>query len=389
MTLLRSLIAVSFISVCFSALLWTQSQLIFQTNLENLPENRIYRGSVGAMTDAQRQSLKFKLQEARSAVGQAPVSQSLLNTYYVFNSQLGNFNLKDREQFLSHVGKHGWRHTAYLQNQILNAIERADLKTVIVVADALLRQAKIIENSYALLFLAEADETARSLLVERLNSNPDWRSRFFSDTDTLMKTAQLNARVLTIETMLAKGYSVSRQEIAPAVVALIQAGRFGAAYELGELAASQEQNPRSKSNKTAGLSDATESALPMPSEWSARKGTGYETRLLKANDKYYFDIDWNGRGRPVLLQRMIQLDQKPYIVEIMGKISPDAVELSIICPESSTYVLNFIPSVSQRTRYVFETQASPSCKFGYLRLTGRGAFGNKPKVFRIEDIGIK
>jgi hypothetical protein len=389
MTYFRPLTAVFFISICFGALLWVQSQLIFQINLGNLPENGIYRSNADALSYAQRQLLENQLEEARSAVGQAPVSQALLNTYFVFNSELGNFDLKDRSNFLKHIGRYGWRHTAYLQNQILNEIERTDLESIILVADALLRRGKLMDSSFALLFLAEKDEAARSLLIERLNSEPDWRNHFFGSTDNLSKPEQLNARVLTLETMLANHYSVSRKEIAPAVVALIKSGQFGAAYKVGELTTSQEQKPQDRRNNKVGLANFTDSTLPMPSEWSARKGNGYTTRLMKGNDRYYFNIEWNGRGRPVLLQRMIRLEKKQYTVAIIGEISSKAVEISLICPKNGSHTLNFVPSASGPKKHIFETQTSPSCTFGYLRLTGRGAFGTEQQSLRIDDIEIK
>src|SRR3546814_17333389 len=96
-------------------------------------------------------------------------------------------------------------------------------------ADALLRRSKLIPAIVAVLTPIEIYPQAADLLIDRLDKQPTWRKRYFTESGTLGNPASLDARIQLFAKMLAKGMQRHRADLKVSLDALDRAGSPGEA----------------------------------------------------------------------------------------------------------------------------------------------------------------
>src|SRR3546814_16143006 len=91
-----------------------------------------------------------------------------------------------------------------LQNLIVETLRDGDPREAVMRADALLRRSKLIPAIVAVLTPIEIYPQAADLLIDRLDKQPTWRKRYFTESGTLGNPASLDARNPLFDKMLAK-----------------------------------------------------------------------------------------------------------------------------------------------------------------------------------------
>src|SRR3546814_16606355 len=91
-----------------------------------------------------------------------------------------------------------------LQNLIVETLRDGDPREAVMRADALLRRSKLIPAIVAVLTQIEIYPQAADLLIDRLDKQPTWRKRYFTESGTLGNPASLDARIQMFDKMPAQ-----------------------------------------------------------------------------------------------------------------------------------------------------------------------------------------
>src|SRR3546814_2553290 len=111
-----------------------------------------------------------------------------------------------------------------LQNLIVETLRDGDPREAVMRADALLRRSKLIPAIVAMLTQIEIYPQAADLLIDRLDKQPTWRKRYFTESGTLGNPASLDARIQLFDKMLAKGMPLTRADLKVSLDAMVRAG---------------------------------------------------------------------------------------------------------------------------------------------------------------------
>src|SRR3546814_8465445 len=138
-------------------------------------------------------------------------------------------------------------------------------------ADALLRRSKLIPAIVAVLTPIEIYPQAADLLIDRLDKQPTWRKRYFTESGTLGNPASLDARIQLFDKMLAKGMPLTRADLKVSLDAMVRAGMQGEAVRIAMAANPSAGAPTSIydpdfSKFVALSSDGRDNPLPRSAE---------------------------------------------------------------------------------------------------------------------------
>jgi tetratricopeptide (TPR) repeat protein len=237
----------------------------------------------------------------RRALAAAPLSQSTFNALMVTT---GGAVGPDRARWFDALKGYGWRHSASLQNRLVDAIRRNDMVDIFDIADALLRQGKLVEEASALVRLAETDPALAPRIVRALKRKPEWRVQFLHGSEGLDDADALDARLRTLEALAAVGDQIGRAEVAPSLVRLAGASRFEEAERLWRAYSRKPRDALSDGDFKQALELIDHSIGNFPFEWLLGDGPGYLADVIEDGlGGATMTIDWDGRGSPVLLSQ--------------------------------------------------------------------------------------
>lgn len=266
------------------------------------------------------------------AIWRDPLDPKLFNLLHTEAIRLGQpaAQLRRQRELLSRLG---WRYTMAQQNLLLQAAIDERYDEVIDRADALLRRQKLPTLSYELLWTLEAAPGTQAKVVRRLRGMPPWRRDYLSVVNPQTPQPRLVARVATMDALIAAPGGVSREEMAPSLVALAAAGYGRDAYRvwLHHIGRRDGRNLiyDPEFGQAAALAGTADLAIPF--EWRLNQDLGYAAQVATGG----ITINWDGRGVPVFLSQAVPvIPSQRYALSIQGRSSVGSLS-SLLAPALS------------------------------------------------------
>lgn len=304
------------------------------------------------------------------ALWRDPLDPKLFNLLYAEEIRLGRpaARLQRERELLSRLG---WRYTAAQQNLLLRAAIDGRYDDVIDRADALLRRQKLSALSYELLWTLEAAPETQAKVVRRLRTLPAWRRDYLSVVNAQTPEPRLVARVATMDALIAAPGGMSREEMAPSLVALGATGHGREAYRLWLRHTGQRDDsdliydPEFRQAAAfAGTAD-----LAVPFEWRVNQDLGYTAQVATGG----VTINWDGRGVPVFLSQVVPVvPGRQYALSIQGRSSAGSLA-TLLAPALSCggKTVPFMRSRSGPEKAIYRSGPLPSeCDMAILTVAG-------------------
>ena len=336
---------------------------------ELLPAGTLLQPSRPTLSTAQRATLARLLWVT-------PLDPRLFNLFYadqVRRAQSG----ASLERQVRTLAKLGWRWTPAQQNLITRAILNQDFNGVVDRSDALLRRQKLAAFAFAMLTTMEAVPQVQGDVVARLAARPRWRQDYLSMISPQSPAPLLAARARTMDALLRTRASLSREEMAPSLIALVAAGYGRQAHALWRRKAGAPSGGNwvydpafQQAARLSGTQD-----LQIPFEWRMGQDLGYSVQATSAG----VAIDWDRRGAPTFLSQVVSAEgARRFQLTLHGRASSvtPATLLSptIVC---GTTTVQFAPagSLGNETRFISDVLPF-GCAVGVLTLNGAVDSGN-------------
>lgn len=319
-----------------------------------------------------------------------PLQPRLFNLLYADAVRTGR-PVAEIDRLAGLLGRLGWRYTPAQQNLTFRAILAERFREVVDRVDSLLRRQKLPALSYALLATMEAIPQVRGAVFGKLVAHPDWRRDYLSVIAPQSGPALLDARVQTLAALLRSPGGLSREEMAPSLIALVGSGRGRAAYSLwmqrfgrrtdGDLI---YDSTFQQASAVAGTPD-----LNIPFEWRLAQDVGHAAQVSSGG----VTIDWDRRGVPMLLSQLVPVSPGGrYSLTLHGRADsgslPTLLAPTLVCGQDS---VRFEPAANARpgeARY----QAGPlpgTCDMGMLTISGGLDTGSGSVTIDLTQVTLK
>lgn len=345
--------------------------------------------------------LPSQLAAAKRALARQPLDQNLLNVIYASEVRAG---LDDtiRNQYVSTLGKMGWRDSATQQNLLFEAARRNDLIAALDHMDALLRRDKLAEQIMPLLAQLEVDPTGTRLMAERLAQEPAWRLRYFRFAEPLNNLDILDARLRLFEYMAEQDMPVKRVERRATLYALFNAGRKDAIADLvrAELPAEQGSQLLYDPNFDQWFGEPDEIRwATAPQDWRLTNRSGVSAQIIAEDWNSRLVLRWNGRGAPIIARTMTFLSegQNPELEVSLSADSQlrglESLRFTLICPGVREVLLvrktagASSPGVDRRSAF-YEAESEIPCDYPELFIGGRPRVGDRGADLSIDSVKL-
>ena len=299
-----------------------------------------------------------------------PVDPKFFNLLHTESIRLGEpaTLLRRHRDLLSRLG---WRYTTAQQNLLLHAAIEERYDDVIDRADALLRRQKLPALSYELLWTLEAMPGTQAKVVRRLRASPPWRRNYLSVISPQTPEPRLAARIATMDALTVASGGLSREEMAPSLVALAAAGRGRDAHRLW-LRRGEQRDGRNliydpEFRRAAALAGNTD--LSIPFEWRLNQALGYAAQVATGG----VTINWDGRGVPVFLSQTVAVAPgRRYALSVQGRSSGGRLSTSLTPALScGAKTVSFARAGSGPGEALYQSEPLPSeCDMATLTIAG-------------------
>jgi hypothetical protein len=317
-------------------------------------------------------------QKLTEVIARAPLSQNHLNGLYGYEFIRRDPEDRALERIRKALAGQGWQSTPAQQNLLMVAAVRADVKTLVERADALLRRQRLEPESRELLYYFERQPDARGYLLTALGRHPIWRDFFLQDPRGMQTPDRLMARSLTIGAMQRRGMKLDRDELAPLLSRLVEGGRADRAYALWTAAEPPIKNVGGfirDGNFAQAAARAGQEDLPAyPFDWKMNGGRGYGASISGAAGSSELQIRWDGRGVPVFAQQTLRVEPGHYILKLEGlDAKPTTLNFVGVSATCGNKVVPFEPvmELNREAGVTLRTADAIPCRFPDLRITGQ------------------
>lgn len=340
----------------------------------------------GSKAPASRPLEATSRQAITQLVWRDPLNPRLANLLYVDAVQTAGSTTQARQAaFLSQLG---WRFTPAQQNLMVRAALMGNYDQVLDRVDALLRRQKLPGPAYAALNAMEALPDAQGKLIARLQGQPLWRRDYLAVIGSQSPPALLDGRLRTLRTLLATPTGMSREEMAPSLIALDATGRSRAAHQLwlrraGLPGSDLLYDPDFRqASAVAGTSDTV-----TPFEWRLGQGLGYSTTPSLEGVM----ISWDHRGVPIFLSQRVPLAPGRQYVLAVRAHSDTGEAQPLLMPALTCGVVSVSPTGvdvrGEESRYRFGP-LPPACDMATLTLGGRLDSGTATTTMTVKRVAL-
>ena len=284
----------------------------------------------------------------------------------------------------------GWRWTPAQQNLITRAILTENFRQIVDRADALLRRQKLPGFAFAMLMTMEAVPQVQGEVVAKLRAQPRWRHDYLTVIGPQSPPPLLAARVRTINALLRTPAGLSREELAPSLIALA-AGEYGpqalALWRRKTGAPSGGNMVYDPAFQQAARLSGTQD-LQIPFEWRMGQDLGYSVQATPAG----VAIDWDRRGAPTFLSQLVSAEGVRRLrLTLHGRASSAALTTllspTIVCGATT---VQFAPVGDRSGETQFVSDVLPGdCAMGVLTLNGAVDSGSGSVTIDITRITLR
>lgn len=308
---------------------------------------------------------------ARRALALAPLDQRKLNAWYVHQVATGAPKAQQMAS-MTQLERMGWRDSAAQFNLIYSHALTGDLAGLLPRVDALLRRSVATEKTLQILWMIEATGQFRPAIRTILAQAPAWRSVFLRSRTGLQTPAQVHARAMTINDLLARRLPVARGELVPVLNRLVAQGETARAYDLWRRSQYRPiteglSDPHfARAAQIEAMGDAVER---LPFEWGGDSGpelaVNFDARAESATGDV--EIRWSGLGTPVFLRQTFRARPGRYVLRITGSDAKPALLskliLSVRCPGATVQFARPVPDKDAASALVLAGDAPITCSY--------------------------
>ena len=350
-------------------------------------------------------------QPALSAVERREIGEGLLRTpldLKLFNLLFADAVRTGRpdseiERLAAITRQLGWRYTPAQQNLMLRALLDERFDDVLDHVDALLRRQKQAALAYTMLSAMEGVPQVHGAVLDKLLARPDWRAAYLAVIGPQSLPALLDARVRTLDALLATPSGLTLDELGPSLAALTASGRGRAAHRLW-MRHTQEQrtaggpggdNAQAGGNllydpafeqlaRRAGGDD-----LGIPFEWRLGQDLGYAAQSSSEGVM----INWDRRGVPVFLSQTVPVRPgRSYTLTLQGTTDQDRLG-RLLAPVllCGTQMVRFVPvGVQAQGPARYRSESLPdACDMGVLAINGAVDTGSGPVNIALSHVALQ
>jgi hypothetical protein len=331
----------------------------------------------------------------REQIGQrlwrAPLNPRMFNLLFADAVRGGNSE-ESVERLAGLLAQLGWRYTPAQQNLMLRAIIAGDASEVLDRVDGLLRRQRQPALAYTALSAMEAIPDVQDSVIQKLLVQPDWRGDYLSFISHESQPALLEARVRTMAALLRSRSGMSRQEMAPSLIALAATGKADAAHELwltrqGE--GSGSENLVYDPDFQEAYSHVGTAELGIPFEWRLGRDLGYAAYATADG----LAINWDRRGVPIFLTQVVPVQPgRRYTLLLQGEADSTSLRQllspSLLCGRQAIrFEADGEPGQGAAS---YRTGPLPEqCDMGVLAINGAVDSGSGPVNIRLERIVLQ
>jgi hypothetical protein len=306
------------------------------------------------------------------AFSKNPLSQNLVTAGLALMST--DLAPDKRAQWVAVIGKMGWRSTAAMQSLITEAVRTQNIKSITIVADALFRRRKLVDETVNLMLLLESEPSTWTGVYTRLKNQVPWRREYLQRADLIDQPAEIDGRIRTLRRLQSDGDRLTRLELAPSVGALVRAGKFQEAVEIWRNHSGDAPGiiHDTRFKIAAGAGSNTDVAFPF--EWQFLSGTGFSAYPSEDGlNGATVAIQWDGRGLPVFMSQLTSAPPGSY--QVSFKVDGDAqkfatkVGVRFRCGNEVIRTRNAVRPNSQIV--AAETITPITCEFPWVDIFGQ------------------
>ena len=344
------------------------SLLMFQyAYAEGLTKGVIAKGNIAAAG----KNVTVAPAELATAFSKDPLNQNLVNAAFVLWPE--KLTEAQKSTWLSVMRKMGWRSTPALQTMINEAALRQDFSGVLILADALLRRNQLFDQSAGLMNLLEAEPSTWPGVYKRLRERAPWRTNYLQVAGSIRQEAVIDGRIRTLRQLHASGDSLTRQELAPSIAAIVNAGKVADAVQIWRKHSKAAATPLHDSDFQIAVGEGANTEFTYPFEWEFLSGPGFsafpsEDGLSGAN----VAIQWDGRGVPVFMRQ--QTSATPGHYRLSFRVDGDAQKFASkvgVRFRCGSEVIRLRNAVKLNTQFVIAETIEPvSCEFPWIDIYG-------------------
>ena len=307
-----------------------------------------------------------------NAFSKDPLNQNLVNAGLALNSP--GLTSENRAQWIAVIGKMGWRSTAALQTLVDDAMKKQDLRSITVVADALLRRQKFFEETVSLMNLLEAQPATWAGVYTRLKNRAPWRADYLQLAGSIKNPEVIDGRIKTLMMLQNSGDPLTRQELAPSIAVIIGAGRLKEAAQIWRVNAGASRSAIHDANFSIAVGPGANAETSFPFEWQFFSGAGFsaypsEDGLNGAS----VAIQWDGRGVPVFMHQLTSATSGHYqfSFNVEGDAQKFATKIGVRfrCGNEVIRLRNTVKPNSQVV--TAETITPVKCQFPWVDIFGQ------------------
>ncbi len=306
------------------------------------------------------------------AISKDPLNQNLVNAGFVL--QENDLTSNERGQWIAMIGEMGWRSTAAMQTLINEAVKTQDLRSITVVADALLRRQKLFEETVILMNLLEAEPSTWQEVYTRLKERVPWRSNYLASAWSIKQPEVIDGRIRTLQSLQEAGDSFTRQELAPSITVIVGAGRLQEAEQIWRTYARVAPNILHDGDLRIAVGAGADTEFTFPFEWRFFSGPGFSTYPSEDGlNGATVAIQWDGRGLPVFMSQLTSATPGNY--RFSFKVDGDAqkfatkVGVRFRCGNEIIRTRNAVKPNSQIV--TAETMTPVTCEFPWVDIFGQ------------------
>lgn len=364
---------------------------------EGKREERVLRTAASLLSaQADEKRLRHPLPVLAHNAAMEPLNQRRLNQYIVGAVRDGRLKGLALDKAMAQLAKLGWRDTPSLQNQILFHGTRGEIGLTLDNVDALLRREKLGDDVVAAMSMAEIDPAFRKVLIDRLKAGASWTSRFLQFPALLKRPANIQARMITMKALVDAKVPLSRMDVAPSLLYMVQAEHRAEAYAIWEKwRGPAARAPRGFDHdfRLAAQLPSEEREVPVPFEWMLASGPGFSGYIDGSDVSASLSLRWDGRGTPYFAQRIFKAPASKWGLRVNGlDLTPASIRelrFMVACPSGQP--IDMIVRIAESKQGLLLVPEKPvDCAYPGLVLRGQAREANMgPREWVIYDISIE
>lgn len=341
-------------------------------------------GLAGAEPAARARVAALGEGEVRSALAASPLRQRTVNVAMARAVATG----APAAPWMAQIAKLGWRDTTALQNKLFAAAGDNDIATIFDTGDALLRRQELVDQVVPVLSLVEGDPQLRRAFVARLAARPNWRALYLTTTGHLQTREQLLARFAVLRALQRGPGGLPRSEAEQNIRLLDQGGLPDRAFAIWQGLERNVTRPLDDTGFIRASASFQAGADALPFEWQMLSGEGFSVGATAEGDGATLDIDWSGRGVPVLARQRTSATPGAYLLTVsvpreqLSELS--VLDFSLVCGDEKVMMRR---DESMPNRFV--TERPVPCGYPVLEIAGNIQSAATPHRVAIRRMALR